>query len=347
MITLSQHLIGSTMTIRVGVLDQSPVISGLTPVEAVRETVHLAQLAEDLGYHRYWLAEHHSIAALGDPCPEILLTAVGAATSRIRIGTGGILLPYYSALKVAEWFRMLEALYPGRMDLGLGRAPGGDMRTAQAMASGRVITGEEFPQQLIDLVGFLDGTLPDDHPFRRVTAMPAGSGAPEVWILGSSDYGGLLAAHLGLPFAFAHFINAQGGELVARAYRERFQASARCAQPRSAVCAFVICAQTRSQAEALVKVTDLRRLHMAKGIDHPVPTQAQADAYRYDARERTYVESQRERVIIGDPGAVRDQLLALKESFAADELLVLSITGDYESRRDSYRLVAQTLGLCS
>lgn len=333
------------MAIRVGVLDQSPIISGLTPAEAVHETVYLAQLAEELGYHRYWLAEHHSIAALADPCPEILLARIGAATSRIRIGTGGILLPYYSALKVAEWFRMLETLYPGRMDLGLGRAPGGDMRTAQALASGRVITGEEFPQQVIDLVGFLDGTLPENHPFKRVSVMPAGVGGPEVWILGSSDYGGLLAAHLGLPFSFAHFINAQGGELVARAYRERFQPSTRCASAHSAVCAFVICADTQAKAEELVQVIDLRRLHMAKGIDQPVPTQAQAESYRYDARERTYVESQRERVIIGDPGAVRDQLLALRESFAADELLVLSITGDNESRRRSYRLVAQSLGL--
>lgn len=333
------------MAFRVGVLDQSPVISGIAPAQAVRETVYLAQLAEELGYHRYWLAEHHSIAALADPCPEILLARIGAATSRMRIGTGGILLPYYSALKVAEWFRMLEALYPGRMDLGLGRAPGGDMRTAQAVASGRVITGEEFPQQVIDLVGFLDGTLPDNHPFKRVMAMPAGEGSPELWILGSSDYGGMLAAHLGLPFAFAHFISAHGGEQVARAYRERFQRSARVAQAHSAVCAFVICAQTQAKAEELVKVIDLRRLHMAKGIDAPVPTQSEADAYRYDSRERTYVESQRGRVIIGDPGAVRDQLLALKESFVADELLVLTITGDYQSRRDSYRLVAQTLGL--
>jgi luciferase family oxidoreductase group 1 len=190
----------------IGVLDQSPVLSGTSATDAVRETVYLAQMAEDLGYHRYWLAEHHSIAALADPCPEILLARIGAATKRIRIGTGGILMPYYSPLKIAEVFRMLEALYPGRMDLGLGRAPGGDMRTAQAMAGGRYLSAEGFPQQVQDLMGFLDGSLAPNHPFARVKAMPAGPTQPEIWLLGSSDYSGLLAAQLGTRFAFAHFI---------------------------------------------------------------------------------------------------------------------------------------------
>ena len=331
--------------VRIGVLDQSPIISGHSPVEAVQETVYLSQMAEDLGFHRYWLAEHHSISALADPCPEILLARIGAATSRIRIGTGGILLPYYSPLKVAEVFRMLDALYPDRLDLGVGRAPGGDMRTAQTMANGRPVSAEQFPQQVIDLRDFLSGQMPPGHPFARVHAMPSGSTRPQIWMLGSSDYGGLLAAHLGLRFAFAHFISAHGGDAVGRAYRERFEPSADLTAPVSAVCVFVICAPTHDEAEHLAASVDLRRLHMARGIDAPVPNLSEAHSYRYEPNERAYVQEQRARLIHGDPGEVRAKLEALKAEFIADELLVLTITGDYASRRTSYRLVAEAFEL--
>ncbi|HEX6006569.1 MAG TPA: MsnO8 family LLM class oxidoreductase, partial [Burkholderiales bacterium] len=198
--------------IRIGILDQSPIISGHSPAEAVHETIRLAQAAERLGYHRYWLAEHHSTAALADPCPEILVTRVAAATTRIRVGTGGVLLPYYSAFKVAEQFRMLEALYPGRIDLGLGRAPGGDRLTALAVAEGKLLDAESFPEQVRYVAAFLSDSLPRDHPLAAVKAMPAGDTVPQIWLLGSSDYSGALAARLGLRFAFAHFINADGGD---------------------------------------------------------------------------------------------------------------------------------------
>ena len=329
------------MRVRLGVLDQSPVISGHSPAGAIAETVSLARLAEELGYHRYWLAEHHAIAALADPCPEILVCRVASATSRIRVGTGGVLLPYYSPLKIAETFRMLEALFPGRIDLGLGRAPGGDPRTALALMDGRFEGADRVPQQVRDLVGFLDRTLPAGHPFAEVKAQPAGDTAPEVWLLGSSDYSGALAAQLGLRFAFAHFISAHGGSAVARAYREQFQPSAREPQPWSLVCVFVICAKTRDEAERLATSIDLRRLHMARGIDAPVPTYEEARAYRYSPQERAYIEQQRARLVHGDPGEVRDKLMELKEGFSADELMVITITGDYESRRTSYRLVAE------
>ncbi|MGH8699143.1 MAG: LLM class flavin-dependent oxidoreductase, partial [Burkholderiales bacterium] len=269
------------MTLPLGVLDQSPVISGHAPREAVAQTVRLAEAADRLGYARYWLAEHHGIEALGDPCPEILVARVAAATTRIRVGTGGVLLPYYSALKVAEQFRMLEALFPGRIDLGVGRAPGGDRLTAQAVARGPYAFADDFPEQVRDLVGFLDRTLPREHPFARVKAMPAGDSSPEVWLLGSSDYSGALAAELGLRFAFAHFINARGGDAVMRAYKAAFKPSAREPAPRSLVCVFVICAETSAEAERLAAPIDLRRLHMALGIDAPVPSYAEAAAQRY------------------------------------------------------------------
>src|SRR2546430_11454145 len=192
------------MRVPLGLLDQSPVISAHSATEAIAKTVSLARLAEELGYGRYWLAEHHAIAALADPSPEILVSRVASATSRIRVGTGGVLLPYYSPLKIAEQFRMLEALFPGRIDLGIGRAPGGDPRTALALADGEYQGAEHMPQQVQDLIGFLDRSLPAGHPYVKVKAQPAGDTSPEIWLLGSSDYSGALAAQLGLRFAFAH-----------------------------------------------------------------------------------------------------------------------------------------------
>ena len=329
------------MNLHLSILDQSPIISGHTPARAVAETVKLAQAAEALGYQRYWLAEHHAVAALADPCPEILLTRVASATERIRVGTGGVLLPYYSALKVAEVFRMLEALFPGRIDLGLGRAPGGDQLTAQALSNGQYSAADHFAEQVQDLVGFLDDALPANHAFGRVKAMPAGPAAPPIWLLGSSDYSGALAAALGLRFAFAHFISAQGGDAVMRAYKARFQASPREAAPHAVVCVFVICAETAAEAEELAACVDLRRLHMAQGLNTPIPTLAQAGAQKYSERELAYIRSQRARAVIGDPRQVRQRLLQLREQFDADELMILTITGDYPSRLRSYELLAR------
>jgi luciferase family oxidoreductase group 1 len=333
------------MTLTLGVLDQSPVISGHGAADAVRQTIRLAEEAEALGYSRYWLAEHHAIGALADPCPEILLARIAATTYSMRVGTGGVLLPYYAPLKVAEVFRMLEAIAPGRIDLGIGRAPGGDLTTARALANGEYSHAMEFPQQVVDLVGFLDGTLPDAHPFKRVRAMPEVDTAPQVWLLGSSDYSGALAAHLGLRFAFAHFINARGGDAVMQDYKTKFKASSREASPAAILCVFVICAETDDEAERLAASIDLRRLHMATGVDAPVPTLIEAFAHRWTDRERHYAMSQRERVVLGSPATVRARLEALAEQYAADELLVLTITGDYESRRESYRLLAAEFGL--
>ena len=333
------------MTFALGVLDQSPIISGHGAATAVRETILLAEEAEKLGYSRYWLAEHHAIGALADPCPEILLARIAATTSSMRIGTGGVLLPYYAPLKVAEVFRMLEAIAPGRIDLGIGRAPGGDLTTARALSNGEYAHAAEFPEQVIDLVGYLDGTLPAAHPFKRVRAQPEVDTAPQVWLLGSSDYSGALAAHLGLRFAFAHFINPQGGDTVTRDYKAQFKPSHRETAPAAIVCAFVICAETDDEAERLAASIDLRRLHMATGVDAPVPTLVEAFAHRYTDRERAYVQGQRARLVHGSPDTVKAKLESLAAEYSADEVLILTITGDYESRRESYRLLAKAFGL--
>ena len=332
--------------IKLSILDQSPIISGHSPVQAVRETIRLAQAAEKLGYHRYWLAEHHAIAALADPCPEILVTRVAAATSTIRVGTGGVLLPYYSPFKVAEQFRMLEALYPGRIDLGIGRAPGGDQMTALAMGQGRYPGADNFPEQVQYLVAYLDAALPAEHPFARVKVMPEGPTAPQVWLLGSSDYSGALAAQLGLRFAFAHFISADGGDAVMRDYHRSYRRSAREPEPRSLLCVFVICAETAEEAERLTASINLRRLNMDYGVNAPVPDHEEAARYPYTEADHRRIAQHRRRVVAGTPTAVREKLAEMANVFAADELMAITITGDYASRLRSYELLAEAFGLC-
>jgi luciferase family oxidoreductase group 1 len=317
--------------LRLSILDQSPVISGLGARRAIEETIALARRADELGFHRYWLAEHHAIAALADPCPEVLVARLGAETRRIRVGTGGVLLPYYSAFRTAEAFRMLEALYPGRIDLGLGRAPGGDARTARAVGGGRFPDAENFPRQVWELSALLEGSL------KEVRLQPEVDTVPEVWLLGSSDYSGALAAELGLSFAFAHFINPRGGDEVTRAYRENFKSRGKPAQV--IVCTFAIVAESDDEAERLAQSIDLRRLHMALNIDSPVPTAEEAARHRYSDEERRCVLSQRARAVIGGPEKSKTELKNLVERYEADELMVLTITGDYESRRRSYELL--------
>ena len=337
---------------KLSILDQTPIIAGHSAAQAIEETLRLARRADALGYQRYWLAEHHAIAALADPCPEVLLARLGAETKRIRIGSGGVLLPYYSAFKTAEVFRMLEALYPGRVDLGIGRAPGGDRRTAQAVAGGGFPEAERFPEQVWELVGHLDGTLPDDHPFKHVRVQPepatapaAPHSAPEIWLLGSSDYSGLLAAQLGLRFSFAHFINAQGGDQVTRAYQERYRPSRREPAPRAAVCCFVICAATDEEAERRAKVVDSRRLDMAYNLDTVVPTQEQAEKRTYTDQERAHIQQQRARLVHGSAATCKAKLEAIAERFAVEEVMVLTITGSYATRLESYERLAEAFAL--
>ena len=335
------------MTLRLSVLDQSPIISGGTAADALRATVALAQRADQLGFHRYWLAEHHNMRGLADPCPEILVGHVAAATQSIRVGTGGVMLPYYSPLKVAEVFRMHEALHPRRIDLGMGRAPGGDRMTANAMNAQAFDDMEGFPRQVMEVVGWLDRTLPEEHPYATVQAMPAGLSSPEVWLLGSSDYSGALAAYLGLRFAFAHFINAHGGDAVAQAYRRDFRPSLRESTPYAMVCVFALCAETEADAQRLAASIDHRRLLMAIGREAPIATVEEAQAYPYTDRDRAIIERERSRAVIGTPDKVKARLMEIADGYAADELMIITITGDYASRMRSYELLAAEFALDS
>lgn len=329
------------MALTLGILDQSPVLAGASPREAVLETIALAREAERLGYHRYWLAEHHAMRGLADPAPEILLASVAAETSRIRVGTGGVLLPHYSALKVAEQFRMLEALTPGRIDLGIGRAPGGTQRVSMALESRDV---RDFPSQVRDVCDYLDGAMPEEHPFAKLTAMPTGETSPEVWLLGSSDYSAALAAQLGLPFAFAHFISGDA-EAVTRMYRRHFQPSRRLGEPQVILCVAAIAAATPEEAEELASTIDLWRLRIRHGVDLPVPSREEARAYPYTPTDREEIAYNRHRLSLGAPGAVRERIETLSERHQADEAMVLTITPDYASRTRSYALIADAFAL--
>lgn len=334
--------------LRLSVLDQSPIPEGSTPAEALATTLRLARLADRLGYHRYWVAEHHNTPGLAGSAPEILIGRLAGATRRLRVGSGGVMLSHYSSLKVAETFRMLEALYPGRIDLGIGRAPGSDGRTALALAHGPGALGiEHFPAQIADLAGYLHDALPADHPFASIRAMPAVATAPELWVLGSSDQSALYAAHFGLPFCFAHFINSEGGELVSELYRQRFNPSTAFPAPRCSIGVFVICADTESAAERLALSRDLWLLRLYTGRPGPVPSVEEAEAYPYSDAERGLIRRNRARTIAGDPAQVKARLQRLAEGYGAEELVVVTITHDVAARLHSYELLAEAFDLPS
>jgi len=330
---------------RLSVLDQSPIRSGGTPADAIHETLELAQICERLGYFRYWLAEHHSSRGLAGTSPEVLIGQVAARTSRIRVGSGGVMLSHYSALKVAEQFRVLETLFPGRIDLGIGRAPGSDQRTAWALAGGGIRDIEQFPQQIADVVAWLHDRMPGDHPFGEIRAMPAGPTAPEVWLLGSSDASAIYAAEQGLAFSFAHFINADGGPQVTRLYRERFRPSPELAAPSASAAIWAVCADTEDEARQLQKCRELAMLRLYTGRYGPFPSIEEAEAFPYTPRDLAIIQHNRGRTVAGTPPVVHEALAAMARAYDVDELVVVTITHDFKARVRSYELLADAFGL--
>jgi luciferase family oxidoreductase group 1 len=324
------------------VLDQSPIAEGSTASEALHNTLDLARLAERLGYHRYWVAEHHGTPGLAGASPEVLLAAIGAATSRLRIGSGGVMLPHYSPLKVAETFSMLSGLYPHRVDLGLGRAAGTDPTTTFALQRDRrQRTPDDFPEQLAELLAYLAGTLPLDHPFARLAStLPGLPERPEPWLLGSSPQSGIWAAELGLPYAFADFINPAGAEITHR-YRDEFVAGERLTSPRVAVCVWALCADSDAEAERLAASSRMMfaLLHRGQLVAVPSPERA----LRFLAEQPTNALPRARRAILGTPDTVREGLLAVAREYAADEVMVVTITHDHRARRHSYELIADAM----
>ena len=331
---------------RLSVLDQSTVVSGRTPASSIRETLALARHCEALGYARYWLAEHHNSDAVAGAAPEVLLGALAATTERIRLGSAGIMLPHYSALKVAEQFRVLEAIAPGRIDMGLGRAPGSDGLTAHALNPNAAAAADHFPAQVRDLLAWVAGEeLVERHPFRGIRAQPAGPTVPEAWILGSSDYGAQVAAHFGLPYCFAHFITDGHGAAAAIAlYRDTFRPSARHATPYASVCVWALAAETEAEAERLYSSRALWRLYRDRGVFVAMPSPDEAAAHDWTEAERLRAEKLRRHAIVGTGAAVAGRLAALAEELGVQEVAVLSTAHDPAARRQSYALLAAACG---
>jgi len=325
------------------VLDQTPIAAGTTPAAALANSIDLARHCEALGYHRYWLAEHHASPALAGSAPEILIGAVAAATSRMRIGSGGIMLPHYSPLKIAEVFSQLAGLHPGRIDLGLGRAPGSDQRTAVALQQDRRQRApNDFPHQLAELIGYLEDSLPDDHPFAAYArTLPGLPHAPEPWVLGSSPDSAAFAGDLGLPYCFADFINARAGDIAA-AYRQRFVARHPGDKPDVAIAIWTIAADTDAEAERLAAPARMMFAHLLTGRSIPVPDVETALAWLADRPELSAARPGR-RVVAGSPETVRAGLAQAAAEYGADEVLLVNILHDHDARKRSYTLAMEAM----
>lgn len=335
-------------SLRLSVLDLSPIPAGASPGDALRHTIALAGHADELGLTRYWLAEHHNAAGLAGASPEIMIGQVAAATRAIVVGSGGIMLPNHSPLKVAEVFRLLHALFPGRIDLGLGRAAGTDPRTAAKLRrSAQPPSEEEFPALFDELTGYLDGGGAPRPAWSNTTvAVPAGVAPPELWVLGSSDVGASFAAERGLGFAFAHHFNPDQAIEMLRAYRAGFRPSARRAEPSAILTVSVVCAESDAEAEVLASSSDLSGVRFAQGIrDLPLPTVAEALAYRYDADEESLRSLHRLRHIVGGVDRVGGIVRELASASGADEVMVQTHVHDQAARRRSYSLLAAALGI--
>ncbi len=330
--------------LRLSVVEQSPIRKGGSGADALHETIELARAAEALHYERFWVAEHHNIQSIASTSPEILIGQIAAATSRIRVGSGGVMLPHYSAFKVAENFCMLETLFPGRIDLGLGRAPGGDQRTAAALAyPASPIDVRAYPEQVDDLIGYLGDSLPPEHPFAALRPGPATEGIPEVWLLGSGVDSAELAARRGLPFSFAHFFGqAAQGPATVEHYRRHFRASRECAEPRVHVAVQVMCADTQEEAEWHASSLRLGRIQMARNEKREgIVSPEEASQHEFTPEELRFLEQSGMRGTTGDLARVVAELEDLSEQYATDHFGVVTICYDFKARMRSYQLLAE------
>jgi luciferase family oxidoreductase group 1 len=328
------------MSVVLSVLDVVPVSDGSSAGEALRNSMDLARVAERLGYARHWFAEHHNMPIIGSTTPAVMIAKAAEVTERIRVGAGGVMLPNHAPLQVAETFKMLEALHPGRIDLGIGRAPGTDPTTAIALRRDPAALGaDDFPERLAELIAFGSGRFPANHPFRNVVAMPDGVPLPPIWLLGSSDFSAHMAAQLGMGFGFAaHFSQLPpSGPMLA--YRRRFEAGA-LARPCSILTVSVICAETGAEAERLATSMQLAWARMRTGRMGKLPSPEEAAAHAYSPIERELVATQRRLQIVGDPAAVKARIESMVKETEADEVMVMTTTHSHAARLRSYELLA-------
>jgi luciferase family oxidoreductase group 1 len=326
------------------VLDLSPVVTGASGAVSLRNSLDLAQLADRLGYTRYWVAEHHNLPSVASSAPEIMIGQIAAATSRIRVGSGGVMLPNHAPLMVAERFKVLEALFPGRIDLGIGRAPGTDPVTSFALRR-RQDNPDDFLERFQELILFEQRGFPQGHPFASVYAMPKDIALPPIWLLGSSGYSAQLAAMVGMGFSFAHHFSDHDALAPMLGYREQFKPSATLERPYAILGCAVVCAESDQEAERLATTIDLNWVRRARGEYLPLASPEEAAAYPYSPIDRERIKARRARLFVGTPASVREQLAPLLAATKADELMVTTMIHDHAARRRSYELLVQAFEL--
>ncbi|MEI3612391.1 LLM class flavin-dependent oxidoreductase [Pseudogracilibacillus sp. SO30301A] len=330
---------------KLSILDQSPISDGKTPKEALETSVKLAQLGEELGYHRYWIAEHHDLFGLASPNPDVMLGVIGSQTERIRIGAGAVLLPYYKPFRVAETYNLLQTLFPGRIDLGLGRAPGGSAEVSLALSDNYLKQVNEYPKQIKELLGFLHGSFPIDHPYGKISPTPVPDTPPETWLLGTSGKSADLAAENGLDYAFGHFMTDFVGPDIVKDYREKYSEH-HGTSGHVIVAITVICAETLEEAEELALSYFLWKIHQDNMVENrEIPSVAEAKNYVYTDEDKKKIEKMKRNMIIGDPVKVKAEIEELNEKYKADEMMIITITHDEEAKYISYRLLAEAFGL--
>ena len=333
--------------IHLGVVDQSPIRKGGSAAQALTESVSLAQIAEKLGYERYWVAEHHNSGGYAGTAPEILIGQIASKTTTIKVGSGGVMLSHYSAFKVAEVFRLLDAFYPKRIEIGIGRAPGSDQLTAAALSYPKYpMDIQQFPQQVVDLIGHLSETLDKEHPFINIKVQPgdAPSKIPDVWLLGSSDYSARLAAELGLPFSFADFFGTTAGHgpQIAELYRKQFKPSGYLLKPQLSVALNVMCADTEEKAEYITSSRNISRINSIKGIREPMISPEEATNILLTPSEIQHLENVNSNQIIGTKESVKEKILSSSEKYETDHINIVSNCYYFQDRVNSYTLVAES-----
>lgn len=333
------------ISLKLSILDQAPISVGKTAQDALQSAVKLAQVGERLGYERYWIAEHHDLFGLACPNPDVMLGVIGSQTNTIRIGAGAVLLPYYKPFRVAETYNLLATLFPERIDLGLGRAPGGSAEVSLALSDNYLKQVNEYPKDIDELLHFLHQRYPDTHPYGKIAPTPVPTVPPETWLLGTSDKSAVLAADKGLSYAFGHFMTSFNGPNIVREYRENFQASANSAA-HVIVALSVICAETTAEAEDLAMSIFLWKMKQDEQIDdHTVPSVEEAKNYAFTKEETEKIEKMKRNMIIGNPHDVKEQVLALQEQYRADEIMIVTIVHDDAAKFRSYELLAEQFDL--
>jgi len=332
---------------RLSILDQSIACKGKPQSEAIRESLELAQYCDSAGFHRYWVSEHHNSDGIVGTAPEILMAAIAACTQQIRIGSAGVMLPHYAALKVAEQFRVLEALAAGRIDMGLGRAPGSDRSTAMALNPNAGVAHERFPQQVVELMHWVTGTpFPQDHPYAKINAHPSGPTSPEVWMLGSSDYGAQLGAELGLPYAFAYFFtDGVGAAQALHLYRQLYKPSERHPHAHPAMCVWALIADTEEEAWHQFRSREHWKVRMERGFREPLKSPDELTDIEYTAPEQARMNQLRQSALVGTAEQVGTKMEQMMETFKLEELVVVTWTFDAEARRRSCEHLANIMSL--